>query len=1843
MEMQVYDDMLMTGPTLGTDYNSEGGQTQVVISSPSHPLAAGLTGTVSVTSSPINFGWGKPALSAARVASMTNDATKFTVFGYESGVMMNGLAAPARRVGLFPMSTAPSVLNGNGWALFDGAVRWAANITTSSVTATSTPVTITVNKPTVTVTATDANASETGPNPGSFTVRRDGGLGVPLTVQISAGGTATSGDYNPALGTSVIIPAGAESAVVQVTPVDDQNVEPGGETLTLTITGNNSYTVGSPSSATVQIADNDTHPPTVALTKPAAGSSFAAPAAIELAATAADADGSVVRVEFHANGLKVGEDSSAPYEATWANAAPGEYLLTAVAFDNSNASTTSAQVAVSVVLPTVTVTATDADASEPGANAGQFTVTRTGPTAAPLAVNLSASGTATSGADYTPLPATVTIPAGAATAAVTVTPVEDTSVEGGETVVLTLSAGTAYAVGQPSTATVQIADNDTHPPTVALTKPAAGSSFAAPAAIELAATAADADGSVVRVEFHANGLKVGEDSSAPYEATWANAAPGEYLLTAVAFDNSNASTTSAQVAVSVVLPTVTVTATDANASEAGADPGVFTVMRSGDTGAPLTVGFELTGTAVGGSDYMAHTGTVTIPAGASSATVSIIPLEDIGIEGNETVVLKLGGRPTYNVGTPDAATVTIADNDAVTRVNVALASNGATAAGSSTYPDAAFAASRAINGTRVYDGGYWNDNTNGTFPDSLEITFAGAKTIDEIDVYGLQDNYGTAEPDEALTFTQFGLTHFNLQYQDASSGAWLSVPGASVSGNNKVWRTFVFAPITATRIRLTVNRAADGWSRVVEVEAYQATNLALGKAAAQSSTLVFNPPGDAWRAVDGNTDGNYMAGSVTHTDGESQPWWQVDLGSAQAVSAVTLWNRTDCCSERLTDFHVFVSDNPFTSNTVAGTQAQHGVTDYHVSGAAGAVYAQQVHRSGRYVRVQLSGTGVLSLAELQVWRDGPGITTGCAAQQDLPLDLFVRNFYRAALDRQPSAAELQQVGGTLSAARAQGEGQLIAAAQALGRSIFLDGAEYEARNRSNRDFVWDVYWAYLSYGPDQEGWNFWTGDVDRWGRAAKLPAFDTYQDFTNQVKRICPDLPDTNQAPVANAGGPYTGSIAVPVQFDGGASADPDGTLAARQWNFGDGLTATGATPQHAYALGGTYPVMLTVKDNRGALHSATTTVAVQGPQTAGNGATYVTQNVPGTMNAGQTYDVTMTLRNTGTSTWTAEANFLLGAVNPVDGTAWKVVGSPDGRVKLPRAVAPNETFDFVFKVVAPSKPGVHNFQRRMLEHGADWFGDTTTNVAVNVVGPVDVPTDGVASLSYDAASNRITTAGYQYDAAGNLTRMPAPTGDTWQRMQYDAAGRLVKVLADDGTTPLVTHTYAENRQRLSTYEAGVRTYYVWGRSEVIAEFVETDVAPNSLRWSKNYIYFDGGLLATQTSGGGNLEVLEFHHPDRIGTRVVSSPTRGEHFEQVTLPFGTIFGAESGGPDRRSFAGLDRSFPTGLDYAVNRYYSAAQGRFTQVDPLGTGASRLDTPQSLNLYSYANNDPVNSTDPDGLTAFLWPSFFSFGIGFGWGGTSGFGIRTIVNGQYFSGWLWFGGPPQPKPPEPPPIIQTPVSSANVGTQVASTGGAQTSSVTTEVDLSHILSDEALAYERFGSFEGGGSFTFTAVAYQGSQYKAVVLPATEQDLEKYMKHGQYGSDGQCAKFPQEVAWANNIKLDKTATWKEGRRVVDSPNIKRGTVIASGWVNGKYPGYDGSGNHVAIFLRFVDPRDPFKGFYVIEQVRGKVGIALKNSSDRDYYTNPEWYAIVRSTAEPVKPPTNTNNRPGTSRGRPN
>jgi subtilase family serine protease len=111
------------------------------------------------------------------------------------------------------------------------------------------------------------------------------------------------------------------------------------------------------------------------------------------------------------------------------------------------------------------------------------------------------------------------------------------------------------------------------------------------------------------------------------------------------------------------LPTVSVVASAPTAYEAGSAPGSFTITRSVVSSEPMTVQFALSGTALNGTDYQATGAFATIPAGAASVVVPIVPVDDTLVESNETIQLRLRSGGPYIVYAPSTATVTIVSDD----------------------------------------------------------------------------------------------------------------------------------------------------------------------------------------------------------------------------------------------------------------------------------------------------------------------------------------------------------------------------------------------------------------------------------------------------------------------------------------------------------------------------------------------------------------------------------------------------------------------------------------------------------------------------------------------------------------------------------------------------------------------------------------------------------------------------------------------------------------------------------------------------------------------------------------------------------------------------------------------------------------------------------------------------------------------------------------------------------------------------------------------------------------------------------------------------------------------------
>jgi hypothetical protein len=166
---------------------------------------------------------------------------------------------------------------------------------------------------------------------------------------------------------------------------------------------------------------------------------------------------------------------------------------------------------------------------------------------------------------------------------------------------------------------------------------------------------------------------------------------------------------------------------------------------------------------------------------------------------------------------------------------------------------------------------------------------------------------------------------------------------------------------------------------------------------------------------------------------------------------------------------------------------------------------------------------------------------------------------------------------------------------------------------------------------------------------------------------------------------------------------------------------------------------------------SPSTNVAVNVTSSGGgqtNNAAFVSQSVPSSMTAGQTTSVTVTMSNSGTTTWAAGSYFLR-SQNPVDNMTWGV-----NRVNLAAPVTPGNNATFTFNVTAPAATGLYNFQWRMAQDGVGSFGDTGLN------GVVNVTSGAVAPLAITTTSIPHGNRFVSYSAQINVTGGEAPY--TW-------------------------------------------------------------------------------------------------------------------------------------------------------------------------------------------------------------------------------------------------------------------------------------------------------------------------------------------------------------------------------------------------------------------------------------------------------------------------------------------------
>jgi Bacterial Ig domain/Divergent InlB B-repeat domain/Repeat of unknown function (DUF5648) len=372
-------------------------------------------------------------------------------------------------------------------------------------------------------------------------------INQPVTIQASASdtdGVVSRMEYfanSNKLGESSVAPyiytwqpSQAGVFTISVTATDDTSAK--------ISTGGVTVTVGTPPMTNQS--------PSVTILSPGNNATATVNVPVSISANASDTDGTVTKVEFFANSVKIGEDTSAPYTFTWTPTVAGAYQLTARATDNGGATGNSSAVNVTVgttpppnQAPTVSITA-------PANNISRVVNT---------AITITASASDSDGnvtkveffAGATKLGEDLTAPY-----SFTWTPTVL-----GSYALRARATDNSGATTDSTIVNVNITNTPppNQPPTVSITAPANNAAFPTGSAVNISATAADSDGTVARVEFFVGATKIGEATAAPYNFTWTATTAGTFSITARATDNSGAATTSTAVSVIVSnAPTLTV-------------------------------------------------------------------------------------------------------------------------------------------------------------------------------------------------------------------------------------------------------------------------------------------------------------------------------------------------------------------------------------------------------------------------------------------------------------------------------------------------------------------------------------------------------------------------------------------------------------------------------------------------------------------------------------------------------------------------------------------------------------------------------------------------------------------------------------------------------------------------------------------------------------------------------------------------------------------------------------------------------------------------------------------------------------------------------------------------------------------------------------------------------------------------------------------------------------------------------------------------------------------------------------------------------------------------------------
>ena len=336
--------------------------------------------------------------------------------------------------------------------------------------------------------------------------------------------------------------------------------------------------------------------------------------------------------------------------------------------------------------------------------------------------------------------------------------------------------------------------------------------------------------------------------------------------------------------------TTTTLASGANPSVAGAGV-TFTATVTG-TAPTGSVAFTMDG-----GTQIAGCGAVALAGSGNARTAQCV--SSTFTIGTHSVVARYSGD-AGNASSVSSPLTQLVNPPPAGYANVALASAGGVASASTAatgYPAAAM-----NNGDRTgadTAGGRWKDATADAYPDWAQIRFAGARTIDRVVVYTVQDNYQQpVEPTDMMRSTLYGLSDFTVQSWNGT--AWTVV--ATVTGNSLIKRTVLFPAVTTDRVRVQVTSARASHSRITEIEAWgtsppttASVNVALATAGgvASASSVAAGYPVAAINNAD-RTGADAAGGRWKDATADAYPdWAAVTFNGTRTIDRVVVYSVQD--------------------------------------------------------------------------------------------------------------------------------------------------------------------------------------------------------------------------------------------------------------------------------------------------------------------------------------------------------------------------------------------------------------------------------------------------------------------------------------------------------------------------------------------------------------------------------------------------------------------------------------------------------------------------------------------------------------------------------------------------------------------------------------------------------------------------------------------------------------------------------------------------------------------------------------------------------------------------------------